>query len=96
MSGYRRLLGRTGRSPRRADGRLRGIAPSVVGHGGNVQNHAPGGHRVSGGRGPEFSYRHLQPAWMLALLNSMPLPLGGGDGAAHGLSGLSVKPIRFQ
>lgn len=55
MNGYRRRLQwRIGRSPRRADGRLRGIAPSVVGHGGKLQNHASGGHRVSGGRSPEL------------------------------------------
>lgn len=54
MNGYRRRLqGRIARSPRRADGRLRGIAPSVVGHGGKLQNHASGGHCVSGGRSPE-------------------------------------------
>lgn len=55
MNGYRRRLqGRIGRSPRRADGRLRGIAPSIGGHGGKLQNHASGGHHVSGGRSLEL------------------------------------------
>ncbi len=49
MSGYRRCRRRwMGNSPRRAEGRLRGIAPSVVGHGGKLQNQLSGGYRISG------------------------------------------------
>jgi len=75
MNGYRRRLqGRIGRWPRRADGRLRGIAPSVVGHGGELQNHASDGHRISGGWGPELGITGLGGAKAALIPGNRGLP----------------------
>lgn len=93
MNGYRRRLGgKRGRSSRRTDGRLRGIAPLIVDHGDKLQNHASGDHRVSGGGSSELgNHRTLGRGCGLTCVHRCQGRLSGPS--RHSLLTLVYRPV---